>query len=310
MAQFNRQRTGLDIVKSVCGQLGLPVPTAVASNPADKLAQQMWWLLSEAGERLVKPMHGYRWQVLKRTWTLNTVPGQTQYPLPVDWDSFIDQTANSKSLLMPLAGPVGDATWAYLAASTMGPTIWLTYRTRRGMFEIMSSPATAQEVHIDYTSRAWVQAAGGAYADQLQQDDDVCLYDAELIKAALKLAFLQAKGFDTTVAQNDFDLALELAINADSDAPIISAAAYENDGLISGDTLSFAGPAGVAGAAGAAGPAGPAGVAGAPGVPSTEYVNSETPPASADLGDRWFVPSTGKLFTYVFDGTSNQWVEL
>lgn len=44
-------------------------------------------------------------------------------------------------------------------------------------------------------------------------------------------------------------------------------------------------------------------------VTSNSFTNSETQPSSPILGDRWYKPSTTKLYTYVNDGSSSQWVE-
>ena len=68
------------------------------------------------------------------------------------------------------------------------------------------------------------------------------------------------------------------------------------------------GPAGAQGSQGPAGPAGPQGIQGPAG--GTAYTNSETEPTTKVLGDRWYVPSTARLYTYVNDGTSSQWAEL
>ena len=103
MADFTRQWTGLSIIKSVCGQIGVPVPNTVISDPTNVLARQMWYLLNSAGRRTLKPHNGYRWNVLKRTWTLVTVPGQTVYDLPVDFDSFIDSTVYEQMSAGPMA---------------------------------------------------------------------------------------------------------------------------------------------------------------------------------------------------------------
>jgi hypothetical protein len=36
----------------------------------------------------------------------------------------------------------------------------------------------------------------------------------------------------------------------------------------------------------------------------------ETPPSNADIGDRWYVPSTAILYTYVKEESHKFWVEL
>lgn len=51
---------------------------------------------------------------------------------------------------------------------------------------------------------------------------DSILFDPLLVKRALKLAWLKAKGFDTTTAQGDYDRTLEQVMAADSNAPVLS----------------------------------------------------------------------------------------
>lgn len=226
MANFNKQQTALAIVQEACALLALPVPSAVASNPTNVTAQQMWAQLRHLGRRLCKPTDGYRWQVLTRLWSLNTVPGTTLYTLPADWDSFIDSTAWNYSSRLPMLGPANDQQWQTLKARSLGNTVFsVIYRTSAGKFELQNSPATAQQLGIAYTSRAWVQKGGdpNTLRDYPDADDDLVLFDPELMVASLKLAFLTAKGFDTTAATADYKLALEAAMNADSDAPMLSA---------------------------------------------------------------------------------------
>jgi len=63
-------------------------------------------------------------------------------------------------------------------------------------------------------------AVGGA--DKPGASADIVNFDSNLCSRALKLAFLAAKGFDTTAAQADFDMALEQAIADDTAAPILN----------------------------------------------------------------------------------------
>jgi hypothetical protein len=236
VAFFNRQRTALDIIKDVLGQLGLPIPVFAVGNQSDDTASQMLALLNFCGRRLIKPTNGNRWQVLSRTWQLATVPGQTVYDLPPDWDSFIDATAWNDSSSLPILG-AGNSTWAMLKARNVGPTtLSIVYRLRAGKFELYYSPSDVQNLRIDYTSRAWVQGTdptlGVVLKDAVTDDADLCLYDGELITAYLKLRFLIEKGFDTNVALSDFQAALDQAQNADQDAPALSTAQYRGSPLI------------------------------------------------------------------------------
>lgn len=309
---FKRNLTGLEVVRNVCGQLGLPVPQSVTSDASNRTAGQMWFLLNSAGLRLVKPVNGYRWEVLRRTWNLQTQPGVTQYALPDDWDSFIDQTAYNRSMSQQLLAPLTDQGWAALDAMTVAAPVTVVYRLRVGKFELFTAPAAPQSLRIDYSSRSWGQASGvnGAYTDQLTQDGDVCLYDSELICANVKLRWLTEKGFDTTAAQNDFDLALELAINADADTMILDAAggAYGEPMIGVGNvpTTGFAmqgepgptGPVGPVGTPGGPGPVGPVGPVGPAGAPGSLIHTAARDPAAGDGadGDFWINTQTGYLY--------------
>lgn len=237
MANFNKQQTGLDIIKAACGQLGLPVPTAAAANPSDKTAAQMLALLNYAGRRLIKPTSTYRWQVLLKTWTVMTNPVDTVYTMPDDWDSFEDLTGWNFTSRLPMLGPATDPQWQTLKARNLGSsTISVIYRSRGGnKMEIYNTFSTPQELRIDYSSRAWVRSGADplVFKDFVETDDDVVLYDPELMCAALKLRFLTAKGFDTTAAQDEFNMALEAAIDADTDAPVLRLTINDTYPLIS-----------------------------------------------------------------------------
>lgn len=274
MANYARCRTCLDLVQAVCGQLGLPVPQQVVGNSTDGIAQQMWALLNRTGRRLIKPIDGYRWQVLQKSWEFDTAAGYTLYDLPPDWDSFIDLTGWDQSVRGALLGPIAPQGWNALKARGMGPTtLQMVYRTRGNAFELYYAPQSTESMLIDYTSRAWVQSTGvaGEFKDAITDDDDVVLYDGDLIEVALKLAFLTEKGFDTTVAQADYNSLLEAAINADQDAPVLPLGLSGGDGLLDARNIPTTGIAlqGEPGPPGAAstiaGPMGPPGTPGSPG---------------------------------------------
>lgn len=225
MADFNKFQTGLSIIQETCAQLGLPVPIAAAANPSDVTARQMLGLLNYAGRRLIKPTDTYRWQMLMRTWACLTDPIETVYTLPDDWDSFEDLTGWNFTSRLPMLGPATDPQWQTLKARNLGSsTISVIYRTRRGKFEIYNTFSTPQDLRIDYSSRAWVQKGSDpdAFRDSVVADDDVVLFDSDLMIAAVKLRFLTIKGFDTTSAMSDYNVALEAAICADTDAPVLT----------------------------------------------------------------------------------------
>jgi hypothetical protein len=187
VANFNKQQTGLSIIQDACGQLGLPVPIAAASNPSDVTARQMLAQLTYAGRRLVKPTNTYRWNVLLRNWVLITDPLVTVYPMPEDFDSFEDLTGWNFSSRLPMLGPATDPQWMTLKARNLGSsTISVIYRSRGGKFEIYNTFPDPQELQICYSSRAWVQSGADplVFKDWVETDDDIVLFDPDLMVAA------------------------------------------------------------------------------------------------------------------------------
>lgn len=71
---------------------------------------------------------------------------------------------------------------------------------------------------------------------------DIVYLDSGLMVRKLKLDFLKAKGFDTTSAQRDFDLAYDEEAGNDSDSPILTAhKTTQIDPLLGGQSIPFTG---------------------------------------------------------------------
>lgn len=233
---FSKHPTALEVIQDAQAQLALPVSAAAVASVGDETAQQMLALLTWSGRRLLKPTQTYRWQNMLRTFVLITNPVDTVYPLPDDWDSFEDLTGWNFTSRLPMLGPATDPQWACLKARNLGSsTISVIYRVRGGRFEVYNTFPDPQDLRIDYSSRAWVQDAADPtiYRDRIEKDDDIVLYDNELITAKLKLAFLTAKGFDTTAQQSEYNELEEAAICADTDAPVLQCSRSDTYPLIS-----------------------------------------------------------------------------
>lgn len=229
--------SALSVIQDACAILALPVPGTAVASVDNATAQEMLALLNWSGRRLIKPTSSWRWTALTKTWTLTTVPNTTLYDVPDDWDSFFDLTGWNSSTMLPLLGPASASQWACLRARSMGSTtISVIYRMRGNQFELYSSYSTPQTLSMEYTSRTWVHdesVVPAVWRDKVMADSDLLVYDNELITAKLKLAWLQAKGFDTTTAQSEYNEIEEQAINADSDAPVLDAAGDRGYPLLS-----------------------------------------------------------------------------
>lgn len=216
--------TAAEVIQTVLGQFGLPVPTAIVGAVGDATATQMVYLLNWAGRKLVKPTATHRWSQLTKTWQLLTQEVTTLYDLPDDWDSFEDLTGWNFTSRLPMLGPATDPQWQCLKARNLGSsTISVIYRTRGRQLEIYNEFPSSQELRIDYSSRSWVYEPGPqVYKESITADDDVLLFDRELLTAALRLEFLTAKGFDTTAAQADYNRLEESAICTDAESPVLN----------------------------------------------------------------------------------------
>jgi hypothetical protein len=84
-------------------------------------------------------------------------------------------------------------------------------------------PPLGIPIRYEYVSRAWVLAGDEAdtYRDTSQIPSDVILYEPILIVKKLKLAWLNAKGFDSSKAEDEYQLALEAWKGKDKSAPIL-----------------------------------------------------------------------------------------
>lgn len=114
--------------------------------------------------------------------------------------------------------------------------------TTSGQSGTTAAPAGTGAGIVDGTC-VW-QHISVAGQDSTTAKGDVLQFDPQLLKSALKLAWKKEKGFDATAAQADFDHDLEMALNADILAPVLSFSVSQyQEPLLSLDNLPLAGVA-------------------------------------------------------------------
>lgn len=220
MSNFARRITGFTAVTDVLRILGLPVPTTAAGS-TDKTVLQMWQLASEVGQQLLDE---HDWQILHADMTITTIPGQTIYPLPEDFAGFGDDTSWNRTNRLPAIGSLTEVEWAMLKARNLGGTTFaMMYIISNDVVEFYDVGSTPQVVVLPYASRGWVLAADNTTRrDTLQQDDDHILFDPQLFKVALKLAWQTAKGFDVSGTAAEMQRVLSNAKDKDAPARTLS----------------------------------------------------------------------------------------
>lgn len=203
---MGRFQTAGVTVNHVAAECGLsPVTDPFAST--DPAFVQLCTILTSSGRELYAMQE---WQTLRKKHTITVAPGDTgDYPLPDDFGYMVDQTGWNPTNRLPLGGPVTVQNWEYLVNTGLATsTIYITFMIDEGLFRTLPEPPrVGQVITFVYVSRWWaaVTAAPTVPAqDSVQLSTDVILFEPILIEKMLKMRFLEAKGFDTTAAANQF----------------------------------------------------------------------------------------------------------
>lgn len=191
--------SALQIVQQAMGELGLPQATALPGS--DVQTNQFLAMLNSAGNELLTY---YPWEQFIRTWEFDTVPGQSEYPIPPDLAYTIDQTQWDRTNRWPLMGPKSAQEWAWLKGSLLATLPRIRYRIMNDKLSIMPVPGTpGSHIAMEYIVKNWVSAATGP-ASLVTSGSDTVLYNPWLVIKFVKMKFYELKGFDTTAVNADF----------------------------------------------------------------------------------------------------------
>ena len=220
-----RYWSALDIINQVSAEVGLArVQTLFDANDVQEVqSSQLLAALQAAGNALVQ---FYPWEQFKKEWVFTLVAGQGSYPLPDDWDYFIDQTQWDRTNHWPLMGPKNPAEWAWLKGGLIASFPRIRYRVMNNNFEVFPVPTsdTKFEFAMEYVSTDWVQGAGSQKPNQamVKADGDVVWFHPWLIIKYTKLKWLQLKNFPTDSAAADFQRMWDATLGKDVGAPVLS----------------------------------------------------------------------------------------
>lgn len=216
------------IIRQAALEVGLQ-PAADPYQSQDPKDQQLVGLLATTGLDLALQ---HAWPQITLEHTFVTTPGVTNYALPGDFLELVGQSGWSRTSRFPLGGPLSPQEWQYLKAAQVGVSVTALFRVRGGeddagnhqdQISLQPLPSAAETIAFEYRSRNWAQnVVSKARLDAPAQASDLVLFDPLLAVRALKLAFLRAKGFDTTAAQADYDDTLERVRGAMESAPRLS----------------------------------------------------------------------------------------
>ena len=213
-----------DLLNRVASEVGL---TPVADPWADQSQhfQQMRYLAQTCGEELTL---AHAWEQQVRSHSIQTNALDTgNYELPDDFLQMLDQIGWERAENVPLFGPLSAQDWTYLIGRDLvSHTIYASFRIKEGKFSIFPQPPPdGLDINFEYQSKNWVSDGGNpaTLTDTLTSGSEIILFDRTMVSRHLKLKWLEAKGFDSTKPQDDFNQAFNFITGKDKGAEIISA---------------------------------------------------------------------------------------
>lgn len=223
MAQYD---TVANIVGDVATELGLGT-IVVDFASGDPNVLQLLKLLTTVGRGL---MLRYPWLQQKTDYSFVTTSA-TVYNLPADFSAYVNQTGWNRSTRQPLV-TLSPQQWEMMKAVLANSSFPVFFRpgfasaaTGLPTLELMATPTAGQTIAFEYTSRLWVRPAGASptFLDAPTATTDTIRFDSQLATRALRTAWLEAKGFDSTAARQDYEEMLEAVRSANVQAaPVLS----------------------------------------------------------------------------------------
>ena len=214
--------TANTILNTAAVEVGLdPVTDPFAS--ADRNFVQLQYLINTAAKELTRH---YNWEFLVTEYNITTVVGDSGiYPLPSDFLRMIDQTGWERNNRNPI-NPLSAQEWQYLKGRDLvSETLRVNFRVQSGSFEIYPQPvAEVYDINFEYISKNCVtSSATGLSAPIIAVGADIPMFDELLLSRMLKLKWYEAKGMDTTKAQDDFNQLYALLTASNASSPMLNA---------------------------------------------------------------------------------------
>lgn len=200
--------TALKIIQEASTQLGVPPPDK-AYGSFDLTALRMGSLLNNAGNVLADM--DPPWQQLKMDVTFNGDGVTTTFPLPEDFNRFIDNTGWSNSITGPV-GVVTDRVWsAGKAWMSSGMTVTPVARLIANSVEFFTPPAAGSIITFQAVNNNWVidgNSPTTTFKYRCERDNDIPQFDWLLMLYSVKKLWLDSNGMDSATATNEMNFRL------------------------------------------------------------------------------------------------------
>lgn len=190
----------LQMVRSVCGAIGLQQPNSLIGSTDLQVIQLRELLNKEGSELGARSSSG--WQALVREATFTTVATEIQGSLTTimgatnAYRHILNETIWNRTRQQPVFGPRGPSAWQGFKAFTFaGP--YPEYRIRGASLLFLPVPAAGETCAFEYVSKNWLTSSDGTTQSSIVvHDEDVPALDDEILMAGLHWRWLKAKGLD------------------------------------------------------------------------------------------------------------------
>lgn len=166
--------------------------------------------------------------------------GQSDYPLPTDFQRVIDGTLWDRSRFWSMRGPQSPQQWQLYKSSVIGrASIQRRFRFRevggKQVFSIDPVPTdNGAALVFEYVSNAWCKSATGAKQTIWQADTDLGILDEYLMTLGVRWRMMRRLGFSYNEELDEYERQVSKAAAKDGGQPILN--------LSPNDSLTLIGP--------------------------------------------------------------------
>lgn len=165
--------------------------------------------------------------------------GQSDYVLPSDYKTPVDNTFWDRSRFWSMRGPLSPQQWQLYKSSVIGrASIQRRFRFRRSptggvILSIDPVPTdNGSQLVFEYVSTGWCQSIGGVFQSTWQADTDVGVIDEYLIQLGLIWRVLRRKGMSYSEELDEYEREVSKAMSKDGGAATLDLTPNDNLSLI------------------------------------------------------------------------------
>ncbi|MEY2667679.1 MAG: Myxococcus phage Mx8 [Pseudomonadota bacterium] len=198
--------TAGNLLNTTAVELGLDeVADPYAST--DRNFVQLRTLLRSVGHEL---WMAREWKALVKEASYTGDGVNSLFNLPADFGRMCDDSGWNRTTTTPF-DLMSSPRWQALQAWTSVADLSVMYRIVGNRIQFYTVPTSGDVLYHDYVSRYWVASDGATTGDLYEPtvSGDRILLEPTLVKAALKVKWLDAKGRDSTAARLEYYQAFE-----------------------------------------------------------------------------------------------------